>query len=232
MFHPASPPSVVAFLLICGFVLAALFRGIWISARAEGRRPFGRTLGVAGGVALWLSLCAALVGSGWVEAAPLRLPLFGGGVVLGSALIGFSRIGKWLAESSPIPWLLAFQGFRLPLELVLHAWVRQGVIPETMTWSGSNCDVVSGIVALGLAPFCHRSRRAAWIGNIAGFVLLINVGRVAVLSAPVPFGWHDVTPKLLLPYQLPYALIVPICVGGALVGHIALTRALWLRPRA
>ena len=225
MFHPATPPSVVAFLLICGAVLAAFLRGIWASARAEGRNPGIRTLWVAVGVVGWLGLLAGSVASGWVE-VPGRLLIFGPGVLLVSAVIGFSRIGGWLASPGAIPWLLAFQGFRLPLELVLHAWVKQGVIPETMTWTGSNWDILSGIIALFLAPFCRRSRAVAWIGNIVGFVLLLNVGRVAVLSAPVPFGWPDVTPKLLLPFHLPYALIVPVCVGGALIGHIVLTRAL------
>jgi hypothetical protein len=131
-----------------------------------------------------------------------------------------------MAIACPVPWLIAFQGFRLPLELVLHSWVHQGVIPETMTWSGSNWDILSGIAALVLAPLSVRSTVAAWTGNIIGLVLLVNVGRVAVFSAPVPFGWQDVTPKLLLPYHLPYALIVPVCVGGALAGHIILTRAL------
>ena len=226
MFHPASPPSVVAFILICCFVLAAFLRGIWVSSLSEGRDPFRRTLSVASGVALWIGLGAGLVASGWVERAPAHLMIFGGGIMLVSALIGFSQIGKWLALTSAIPWLLAFQGFRLPLELVLHSWARQGVIPETMTWTGSNWDLLSGIVALVLAPFCRRSRTAAWAGNIVGFVLLLNVGRVAILSAPVPFGWPDVSPKLLLPFHLPYALIVPVCIGGAFVGHIVLTRAL------
>ncbi len=177
---------------------------------------------------MWLGLLAALVGSGWVQAAPARLPIFGAGVMLVSLAVGCSRLGKWLS-SNPVAWLLAFQGFRLPLELVLHSWVEQGVIPSTMTWTGANWDILSGIVALGLAPFCRRSRAAAWVGNLVGFLLLLNVGRVAVLSAPVPFGWKDVTPKLELPLHLPYALIVPVCVGGALIGHLALTRAL-LRP--
>ena len=226
MFQPASPPSVVIFLLVCGFVLAAFLRGIWVSARSEGRDPFRRTSWSAGAVALWLGLAAGLVGSGWVEAKPPHLMMFGGGMILASAVLGFSRIGEGLAVACPIPGLLAFQGFRLPLELVLHWWSKQGVIPATMTWTGSNWDVLSGIAALVLAPFCRRSRLAAWAGNIIGLVLLLNVGRVAVLSAPVPFGWPEVTPKLLLPYHMPYALIVPVCVGGALVGHIVLTRAL------
>jgi hypothetical protein len=226
MFHSATAPSLLAFLLICGGVLAAFLRGIWAGARLEGRAPVARTLLVAIGVVLWLGLLAAVVGSGWLEAVPGRLLIFGPGIMLVSAAIGFSRIGSWLAQPAWIPWQLAFQGFRLPLELVLHAWVRQRVIPTTMTWTGSNWDIFSGVVALGLAPFSRRSRAAAWIGNVVGFVLLLNVGRVSALSAPVPFGWADVTQKLLLPYHLPYALIVPVCVGGALIGHIVLTRAL------
>jgi hypothetical protein len=230
MFHPASPASVGAFLLVCAFVVTAFLRGIWISAQAEGNNPASRTWRVAGGVALWLGLLAGLVSSGWVEAAPAHLMMFGVMVIAGSLVLGFSRIGKWLAAASPIPWLLAFQGFRLPLELVLHAWVEQGVIPPTMTWTGSNWDVLSGIAALGLAPFCRRSSGLAWVGNIFGFVLLLNVARVAVLSSSVPFGWRDVMPKLQVAYHLPYALIIPVCVGGALVGHIALTRALLAKP--
>ena len=231
VFHPATPPSVLAFLLICGFVVAALLRGVWRSAQVEGYAPLARTMGVAVGVIAWLGLLARLVASGWVAAMPERLLIFGPGILLVSALVGFSRIGDWLARPVSIPWLLAFQGFRLPLELVLHSWVKQGTIPETMTWTGSNWDVISGIVALGLAPLCRNSRAAAWTGNIIGFALLLNVGRVAVLSGPVAFGWADVTPKMLLPFYLPYALILPVCVGGALIGHIVLTRAL-LRPQS
>jgi hypothetical protein len=226
MFHPASPISLAAFVLVCAFVVAALLRGVWISAAAAGRNPVARTVGTAGGIAFWLAVAAGLVASGWVEAVPVRLMLFGATIMLGSLLLGLSPVGRWLADTSPVPWLLAFQGFRLPLELILHSWVAQGVIPKAMTWTGSNWDVLSGIAALVLAPFCRRSIPLAWAGNIFGLALLLNVGRVAVLSSPVPFGWRDVTPKLQLAFHLPYALIIPVCVGGALVGHIALTRAL------
>jgi hypothetical protein len=225
MFHPASASSVFVFLLVCGFVVISFLRGVWIGARAQGRDPLRATLLVGAGLFLWLATIARLVGSGWLEAAPGRLPALGAVVMGVSALLGLSPLGGWLANACPVSLLLAFQGFRLPLELVLHSWVRQGVIPGTMTWTGSNWDILSGAAALCLAPLSQHSRAAAWAGNIIGIVLLINVGRVAVLSAPLPFGWQDVTQKLLLPY----ALVIPVCVGGALAGHIILTRAL-LRP--
>jgi hypothetical protein len=145
-----------------------------------------------------------------------------------SLVVGLSPIGRWLSLL-PLPALVAFQVFRFPLELVLHSWVAQGVIPSTMTWSGRNWDIISGVVALILAPFCRRSIILAWIANGVGLALLINVMRVAALSSQVSFGW-TVEPKLELIYHVPYALIIPICIGGALIGHIALTRALLRRP--
>jgi hypothetical protein len=136
-------------------------------------------------------------------------------------------VGRWWATGLPISVLVAFQGFRLPLEIVLHWWVEDGTIPQTMTWTGSNLDVISGIVAIGAAPFARR-RAVAWLANLVGIVLLANVARVALLSSPVPFGWN-VSPPLMLAMHLPYAWIVPICVAGALCGHIVLTRALLWR---
>jgi hypothetical protein len=217
---------VAAFLGVCALVIVMFLRGIWLGARSEGRDPVRWTLYFLGGLALWLGLAARLVATGWTEAVPVHLLIVGATMMLGSVILGLSPAGKWIALACPAACLLAFQGFRLPLEMVLHSWVQQGVIPQTMTWTGSNWDIVSGIAALVLAPFCRRSRAAAWLGNIIGFALLLNVGRVAILSAPVPFGWSEVSPRLLLPFHLPYALIIPVCVGGALAGHVILTRAL------
>jgi hypothetical protein len=88
--------------------------------------------------------------------------------------------------------------------------------------------MISGIVALVTFSFVGKYRGLAWFANIVGLVLLINVMRVALMSAPVPFGWH-IDPPLLVAFHLPYALIGPVCVGGALIGHIVLTRALLRR---
>jgi hypothetical protein len=97
-----------------------------------------------------------------------------------------------------------------------------------MTWTGANFDIISGIVAIAATPFASRSRVVAWIANVVGFILLLNVGCVVILSSPLPFAW-PVSPPLQLVLHLPYALIATVCVAGALAGHIVLTRALLLR---
>jgi hypothetical protein len=227
MFHPASSASLLAFLLIRAAVVAVFLGGVWISARRESVSPLRRTLPVAIGTVLWLSAILLIVESGWLQGDQRRLLVFAAAMNAVSLGVGLSPIGRWLSLL-PLPALVAFQGFRLPLELVLHSWVAQGVIPSTMTWSGRNWDIISGVVALLAAPFCRRSIIWAWIANGVGLVLLANVMRVAVLSSPVSFGW-PVEPKLELVYHVPYALIIPVCIGGALIGHIALTGALLRR---
>ncbi len=201
--------------------------GVWTSARRESVSPSRRTLPVAIATGFWLTVILLVVGSGWLEGDQRRFLIFGAAMNAVSLGVGFSPVGRWLS-GLPLPGLVAFQGFRLPLELVLHWWVAQGVIPATMTWSGRNWDIVSGVLALIAAPFCRRSRLLAWIANGVGLALLANVMRVAVLSSPVSFGW-PVVPRLELIFHVPYGLIVPVCIGGALIGHIALTRALLRR---
>ncbi|MEN3368251.1 MAG: hypothetical protein V7609_394 [Verrucomicrobiota bacterium] len=229
MFHEASPASLLAFLAICAGVVAAFLFGIWVSARRDSVSPLGRTSAVAIGTILWLALIFLVVRSGWLHGDQRRILFFAAAMNAVSLAIGFSAIGRWLS-GLPLAALVAFQGFRLPLELVLHSWVGQGVIPATMTWSGRNWDIVSGVVALIAAPFCRRSIVWAWLANVVGLLLLANVMRVAILSSPVSFG-RPVVPKLELIYHFPYALIIPVCIGGALIGHIALTRGLLQKSR-
>lgn len=224
-FTPANTGSLLAFSAIVVAVLYALLLAVHLTYRSFKITALAGTL-----LGVWLGLQSALVASGRMPSLPLNgLPFFFGPVLVIWTGLALSPVGARIAAAMPLAALVGFQAFRLPLELVLHAWFRQGTIPETMTWSGQNWDIVSGIVALVCAPLANRHRVAARIANIVGFALLLNVTRVAILSAPVPFGWN-IDPPLLVAFHLPYALIGPVCVGGALFGHIVLTRALWARP--
>jgi hypothetical protein len=225
-FHPASIPSVLAFRLILAVVVTAFF---WAVYRTYGR---GRVLTLTViGLFGWLAAITALVASGRMPSLPLGgLPFFFLPILVVTTAAALSPFGGKIAATVPLAALVGFQAFRLPLELVLHSWASQGTIPVTMTWSGQNWDIVSGIIALIAAPLAGRYPVAARVANIVGLALLVNVMRVAVLSSPVPFGWGQ-QPPLLLAMHLPYAFIGPVCVGGALFGHLVLTRKLWAAGR-
>lgn len=202
---------VVAVLLMYFYALKKTYQTVtWV---------FPATLG-------FLLVFMGLVGSGWVEEQPFpRLMMMFGTINFTILILSFSSVGKKISKTVTVSQLIFFQSFRLPLELVLHSWFNQGTIPETMTWSGSNFDIVTGVMALGCFSVAHKSKYVPWIFNIAGTILLLNVMRVAVLSSPLPFAWN-VDPSLQIGLYLPYALIVPVCVGGALAGHLVLFRKL------
>lgn len=226
-FHPASAGSLAAFVAIVVVVVVAF---LWAVHRAY---RSGRAVALAAlALAVWLSALSALIASGRMPGLPLSgLPLFFAPILLIGIGAGLSPFGGKLTMGVPLAALVVFQAFRLPLELVLHSWAAQGVVPKTMTWTGQNWDIISGLTALICAPLAARHRIAARIANIVGFALLVNVMRVAILSSPLPFGWGQ-QPPLLLALHLPYAFIGPVCVGGALFGHVVLTRALWSKPAA
>ena len=224
-FTDGSQWSLAVFVAICVAIVVATIAAVAsvTPSRSESIK-FTVRAGIA--MALYCMAIAWLVNSGLFERSFIPYgPLFLIGSVSMAATIGFTRIGKGIARDVSIAWLVLFQAFRLPLELVLHDWYRSGTIPETMTWTGSNWDIVTGVLACLTFAFVNQHRWLAWSFNIVGIALLMNVGRVAILSSPVPFGWR-VDPPLELILYLPYAYIVPICVGGAALGHVVLTRQL------
>lgn len=218
--------STAAFASIIGAVLAALIGGVYIANLRLGGPAARRTGYVAIGTFSWLAFISGVVATGALQTSPMpSVPLFLLTLNAAGVVLALSPVGTWLAQGLPIPALIAFQAFRLPLELVLHSWVEQGTIPATMTWTGQNLDIITGILALITAPLAGKSRVVAWGFNFVGFALLLNVGRVAMMSSPLPFAW-GVTPPLELAFYLPFAWIVPVCVAGALAGHVILTRSL------
>lgn len=230
-----SPGSTIAFVAIVAAVVVMILAGIaWAGRRASEPAPRtrSRVLGVGLGAGVWLALTAWLSESGalsWPGPPPALMLFFAGSmaVALGFAL---SPLGRRLAEL-PLAALLGFQAFRLPLELVLHTWYGEGVIPAQMTFEGHNFDIVTGVLAVAIALWGWRGRppRAAyWVVNVLGSALLLAVMVIAVLSAPLPIKAYA-GPDLLIALHAPYGWIVPFCVGGALAGHVITFRAL-LRP--
>ncbi len=220
--------SLIVFFLILIVVLKALVLGFYFAQKKSGENAFSKTIRFTIGLFLWVCLLSLPSAFGNLQDKPFfAVMAFFLISNLGAILFSFSKIGTTISQNTSICLLIAFQIFRLPLELVLHHWAKIGTIPMTMTWTGANFDIVSGILAIAcsLIYMISKFRPIAWVFNIVGFLLLLNVMRVAVLSSNAPFGWKLASP-LQLPYHWPYALIVPICVAGALAGHILLTRAL------
>lgn len=225
-YEQAGAGSVVAFIGVLGAVLGMVALGSLRATRNQPAPEQKQSKRFLLGVSAWLVVSSLYVKFLMAPERPIpALPVFFGGIGLVSALTGMSKMGALLSRHLSLGLLVLFQGFRLPLELVLHTWAGRGVIPDTMTWTGQNWDIVTGCLAFLLFPFVDRRPWLGWIFNIVGTGLLLNVMRVAVFSSPLPFAWQ-IQPPLLLAFFLPFGLIGPVCVAGAIFGHFVLTRAL------
>lgn len=232
-----SSASTMAFLLVVAAVAVMLVAGMHLAGRGEPAASARRwTWGTAAGLVVWLAVTGAVSASGVLEAPglPPRAMLFMGACNLLALVFALSRVGGRLVAGVPIAALVGFHAFRLPLELVLHEWYGQGVLPVEMTYEGRNLDIVTGILAVIVGGWLWRrgpSRALVWLFNLVGFALLLNVAMVAILSSPFPFRVFDSGPPVLLVFYFPYGWILPMCVAPALAGHVLVFRWLW-RGRA
>ena len=169
--------------------------------------------------------------SGFLRAWDRRPPPFAlllAGVLIVSFTLAFSRAGHHLATYAPLWTLVAVQSFRLPLELAMHAMYERGIMPQQMTYTGRNLDIVSGataviVAALVAAGYAGRNLVAAW--NALGFALLLNIIVVAVLSTPV-FSYFGPEHLNTFVTYVPFVWLPAVMVSAALAGHIVIARAL------
>ncbi len=236
MVEPSGATTAV-FVPIVAVVVTAFVAGV---ARAD-RVLDGPKLAkkVAIGTLVWLGVTAAASASGVLERQTMPPPamLFFGSSMALAVWVAMSSVGLRLATATPIAALVAIQGFRLPLELVLHQWYAEGVLPVQMTYSGHNFDIISGIAGVSVGAWLWRaapspalSRKVVLGFNIVGLSLLVVVASIAVLSSPIPIRQYTNDPPVLLAMHFPYGWIVPFCVGAALTGHLIVFR--WLRLSA
>ena len=104
--------------------------------------------------AVWMTATWRAAESGvlrlW-DATPPPFALLVVGILGLTAALACTGYGRRLALGLPLWALIGIQGFRLPLELAMHAMYERGVMPEQMSYSGRNFDIVTGITALVVA---------------------------------------------------------------------------------
>jgi hypothetical protein len=138
-----------------------------------------------------------------------------------------------LFAAAPLWLLTSIQGFRLPLELVMHDLAKRGIMPNEMSFTGYNFDIVSGLLALAVAAVIWRfgashpiSRISAWVFNCVGMALLFAIVTIAVLASPILRGFGDGAHVNCFVAYFPSVFLPTICVLAALTLHVAAFRHL------
>jgi len=193
-----------------------------------GRRAAGL---FAVAVAAWLALSAALGLSGFFahEGLPPRVLVLLLPTVGLPLLFGLSRTGALLANT-PVWLLIAFHGFRLPLELVMHQAAAEGVMPPQMTFTGMNFDITTGVTALLVGALAARGWAPRWLllgWNTLGTLLLVVIVTIAVASLPA-FAAFGREPERLNTWvgYFPFVWLPAGLVSAAVLGHVLLWRRL------
>lgn len=201
-------------------------------------QPAGRKHAMVFGVGalLWLGLSAALAKSGVltrVDGTPPPFALIAVPTLLLPVLVALSPIGKALGSQASLAWLVGFQGFRFPLELVMHQAAVEGTMPPQMTYTGANFDIVTGITALALGLWLAYGQPPTWIvqaWNAMGTVLLLTIITVAIVSLP-RFHLFGADPAHLNTWvaYFPFVWLPAGLVASAWLGHLLLWRRLLQR---
>ena len=227
---------VAVSLLFVAIVVGMLVLVLWGAARAAWRVGPGAVRGVRlAGMALvgWLALTGMLAERGFFDdfqsLPPRFLPLLGLPLLTLLALTFSRRIAPLLAALPPA-WPVAAQTFRIPVEIVLWRLAVAGVIPELLSFTGRNVDILVGLTAPVVAYACFVRRawpaRVAVWWNWAGIVILLNVVVHAQLSAPTPWRIFETDPPTTFIADWPYIWLPDFLVPVAWLLHAVSLRQL------
>lgn len=227
-------PATAAFVVI-PVVLAVVFSaGVWLSARRAGepapRAARSAALAIVA-VGIWMLITWRAADSGalrqW-DAFPPPFMLLAASIFLISARIAFSATGLRLARHIPLWAHVGVQAFRYPLELAMHEMAVRGVMPDQMTYTGRNFDIVTGVTALlvsGLLLTGRIGARGALVWNVMGLALLVNIVTIAIISTPAIRYFGDDKLNVFV-MSTPFVWLPAVMVTAALTGHLLIFRAL------
>ena len=227
---------VAVSLLFVAIVVGMLVLVLWGAARAAWRVGPGAVRGVrVAGMALvgWLALTGMLAERGFFDdfqSIPPRLVLALGPPLLTLLALTFSRRIAPLLAALPPAWPVAAQTFRIPVEIVLWRLAVAGIIPELLSFTGRNVDILVGLTAPVVAYACFVRRawpaRVAVWWNWAGIVILLNVVVHAQLSAPTPWRLFETDPPTTFIADWPYIWLPDFLVPLAWLLHAVSLRQL------
>lgn len=222
----------IALALAALFVAATWRTGLGLPPAARRRR----TVGAAAGITVWLGAMAAAALSGLLGRFDLRPPpmiIWFASMVALTLALAWSPFGRRFAETLSFAALIGFQVFRLPLELVMHRAATAGIMPNVMSFSGYNFDIISGVTAVPVAWLAWRGLAPRWLlvlWNLTGQVLLLVVATVALVASPIFRAFGDDQLNVWVT-RFPYVWIA-VMVAAALFGHVVTLRKLLAGRRA
>lgn len=186
----------------------------------------------AGLAAVWWGITGSLASFGILakyDALPPPLALFMAACIGLGVGLGLSPLGRALGDL-PLWLLVLVQGFRLPLELVMHRAYEENIMPPELSYSGYNFDIVVGLLAWvvgGLLLMGKAPKALVWVWNLMGCLSLLIIVAIAIATSPMVHAFGT-DPQHLNTWvtQVPYVWLPAVLVVAAVAGHVVITRKL------
>ena len=222
----------VIFGLTVLLTLLLFIRAIRQSTAEQTRK---KAIPVLFALVIWLSLQAILtlknVYNAETDLFPPKIMQFGiFPAILTIIILFLLPAGRKFIDSLPLKNLTWLNIVRIPVELVLYWLFLHKTIPELMTFTGRNFDILAGITApfiayLGFAKGTMK-RQVILIWNFICLGLLLNIVLSALFSAPSPiqkFAFDQ--PNIAILY-FPFSWLPTFVVPVILLGHLVSIRQL------
>ncbi len=179
-----------------------------------------------GVIAAWLGLTALLAASGFLsqwDAKPPHFPLVPLAALAGVVLLHMSKPVRAALLAAPRHWAVAFQTFRIGVELSFWGLFATGGAPVQVTFEGRNFDVLVGLsaplIAFAISRFDLRPRFViTW--NALSLAVLFNTIVTTISSLPGPFHLHWPGPAFTAFGAWPFVWIPAFLAPLAIFLHI------------
>jgi hypothetical protein len=145
-------------------------------------------------------------------------------------MLFLTKKGRSVIDAFNVRLLNLLQVVRIFVELGLYSLYLHKVVPQLITFEGSNFDILCGLSAPLIYYFgyvknvLNKKVLIAW--NIACLLLLANVVVMAVLSAPFPFQRFGFGQPNIAMLYFPFVWLPCCIVPAALFAHLAAIRKL------
>jgi len=182
-------------------------------------------------IAAWIVVQSILGIKGFYtnwSATPPRFPMMIVPPVLFIIILFLTRKGKLFVDSLNLETLTILHAIRIPVEISLYYLFLAKLIPRSMTFEGTNFDLLSGITAPVIYYFAFIAKKMDWkflLGwNILCLVLLLNVVITAILSAKTPFQQLAFDQPNIGVTYFPFVLLPAVVVPIVLFSHLTSIR--------
>lgn len=210
-----------------GFILTAVI-SVWFLFKASGNLALFLIVPL-----LWMAALAVLSYQDFfknTDAIPPKIMLAPGFSLLLILVLFISKSGQKILNKMDLKTLTWLHVIRVPVELILYLLFLQKLVPQNMTFEGSNLDILSGISAPVAAIMLFKNGRIKRIGlliwNMLCLLLLVNIVATAILSMPTNFQQFAFDQPNTAILQFPYVWLPGVVVPIVFLAHLAAIRIL------